>query len=127
MLKKYYCIKIRNSKPSVKLFDTLLRNSVDLRLRSDVPVGLLLSGGIDSSSLAYYIKNSEEAKEVHYFTAVSSDKKTDESAYAMQVSEHLGINCTKVYSKFDTLINELDLVTYGLEQPVPGSSEISLS
>lgn len=45
----------------------LLRESVDLCLRSDVPVGVLLSGGIDSSAVAAFAK--ETGREVHVISA----------------------------------------------------------
>jgi asparagine synthase (glutamine-hydrolysing) len=45
----------------------LLRDSVDIHLRSDVPVAIMLSGGIDSSAIAAIAK--ESGREVHTITA----------------------------------------------------------
>ena len=122
--KKYYSLNIKELKPSLKLFDKLLNDSVKLRLRSDVPIGLALSGGLDSSSLAYYIKKSSSNNKVKTFTAVTDDEKTDESKYASRVSDFLGLECIKVNVKIKNLSEDLSRVTANLEQPVSGPSII---
>ena len=54
-----------------------IKEVLDLHLRSDVPVGLLLSGGIDSSTLAAYLSE-EVAQKTSAFT-LNFDKGNDEN------------------------------------------------
>ena len=52
--------RIKNNfseKKTISYLDNLIKESVKQRLIADVPVGLFLSGGIDSSIIAYYVKN----------------------------------------------------------------------
>ncbi len=57
-------------------------------LESDVPVGLFLSGGIDSSLIAALAR--ADRQQVHTFSIGFDDPAYDESPYARQVAEHLG-------------------------------------
>jgi asparagine synthase (glutamine-hydrolysing) len=67
----------------------LLADSVRMRLVSDVPLGVLLSGGIDSSAVtALAVMASSEI--VKTFSISFSERSFDESSYARAVSEHLG-------------------------------------
>lgn len=69
----------------------LIHDSVRLRLRSDVPVAIALSGGVDSSILAASVKAVTEQSDTDYRFFVSSlpGSSIDESASAREVADHL--------------------------------------
>lgn len=70
-------------------FDELLQQATNERMISDVPLGVLLSGGIDSSTIAYYAAKAS-AKKIQTFSIGFSEKSFDESAQARLVAKHLG-------------------------------------
>lgn len=72
---------------ALKELDELLENSVRRQLISDVPLGVFLSGGIDSSLIAAYAK--KLSGEVHTFSVGFDEKSFDESSYAREVAAHL--------------------------------------
>jgi asparagine synthase (glutamine-hydrolysing) len=63
------------------------------RMVSDVPVGVFLSGGIDSSLLAAILK--KHFGDIHSFTIGFKEQQFDESKYTRKVAEHLGIHHTE--------------------------------
>ena len=75
--------------------DSLLRQSVSLRMQADVPVGVFLSGGIDSSVTAALMRQLA-AEPVHSFTIGFDQAGLDESVHARAVAEHLGTIHTEV-------------------------------
>lgn len=69
--------------------DKKIEESVKIRLISDVPLGIFLSGGLDSSTISYYAqKNSKE--KIKTFSIGFKEKSFDESIYARQISDFLG-------------------------------------
>jgi asparagine synthase (glutamine-hydrolysing) len=68
-----------------------LRESVRLRLESDVPLGLLLSGGVDSSLVAAVLADLCQARA---FNIGFDEKKYNELPHAQAVARHLGLNLT---------------------------------
>ncbi len=68
-----------------------LEESVRLRLVSDVPIGIFLSGGIDSSTVAA-LANKHHGSPITAFTVAFDDKSFDESAYATLVGRTLGVD-----------------------------------
>lgn len=75
--------------------ESLLRDSVRLRMAADVPVGVFLSGGIDSS-LVTALMQAESASPVRTFTIGFRQSPFDESRFASEVARHLGTSHTEV-------------------------------
>ncbi|AGA26961.1 asparagine synthase (glutamine-hydrolyzing) [Singulisphaera acidiphila] len=73
-------------------FWTDFRSAVARHRRSDVPLGVFLSGGIDSSSVAAALAELEPAQGIHTFSIGFADPSFDESAHARLVARHLGTN-----------------------------------
>lgn len=68
----------------------LLRDAVTKQLRSDVPLGVFLSGGIDSSMLTALAAQVSSVK-LHTFSIGFEESSYDESRYAQQVARHCGV------------------------------------
>lgn len=80
---------------AVAQLDALLAESVALRMRADVPVGVFLSGGIDSSLIAALMSQASTAP-VHSFTVGFDQAGLDESAHARAVAAELGTHHTEI-------------------------------
>ncbi|MEJ1928652.1 asparagine synthase (glutamine-hydrolyzing) [Nostoc sp. NIES-2111] len=78
-----------NFEEAVAETERLLLESVKLRLEADVPIGALLSGGIDSSLVCWALR--ELGANVTAFTISTSGDPGDESAAAAQTARYLGI------------------------------------
>lgn len=76
-------------KTASKKLSDLLDKAVSKRLISDRPLGIFLSGGIDSSAVAYYAQKSSKTP-IQTFSIGFEEKSFDESDYARKVSRHLG-------------------------------------
>ena len=83
-----------------------LRDSVNAHLVSDVPIGVFLSGGIDSSSIAT-LMNGLTNSPIKTFTIGFEDQSYDESIYARRVAETLG---TEHYEKIISPDETLDII-----------------
>jgi asparagine synthase (glutamine-hydrolysing) len=103
------------------MYDVLV-NCVEKELVSDVPVGVLLSGGIDSSTLAALMV--DQYQQVDSFTIGFEEQSFDESKYAYQVAEFLGTNHNELIltgkKAVDLVANIMDI----LDEPFADSSFI---
>jgi asparagine synthase (glutamine-hydrolysing) len=86
--------------------DRRLNNAVQNRLVSDVPLGIFLSGGIDSSAIAYYAQKNS-AQKIKTFSIGFKEASFDESSYARQVARFLG---TEHYEKILGVNEAIDLI-----------------
>lgn len=96
-------------------------DSVALRLRSDVPIGVLLSGGIGSSSIASAMRIALGANaDLRMISAISDDARYDEQPYIDEMATYLGCRTHKVAWHPDgkQAFRDLDTVTHFNEHPV---------
>jgi hypothetical protein len=93
----------------------LLETSVKRRLRSDVPVGTSLSGGLDSSTIVGIVSNTKKNK--HTFSARFPGFSKDEGKYIDIVSSLFETNHHNIVVNEDELLPELDKLIYHQEEP----------
>jgi asparagine synthase (glutamine-hydrolysing) len=111
-------------KPKVReTFENLLVDSVRIRMRSDVPYGAFLSGGLDSSSLvAVMSQNSDHPVET--FTIGFSDNAFDERPLAREVAAKFRCKHHERTVEIGTFEESLDAVLYSFDEPFGDSSAI---
>lgn len=93
----------------------LLEESVRLHLIADVPVGVFLSGGIDSTSLAALASRAN--KGVHTFTVAFKEQEFSEAAIARRTAEKLGTNHDELLLSSDEMLARLPEAIGALDQP----------
>ncbi len=100
-----------------------LRESVRLELLSDVPLGVLLSGGIDSSAVAVMMVDHCPGR-VKSFSIAFEDPSFDESGYARQVARHLGTEHHEMTVTSDNMLELVPRLGQYLDEPLGDSSFI---
>jgi asparagine synthase (glutamine-hydrolysing) len=100
----------------------VLRESVRKELISDVPLGVFLSGGIDSSAVAAMM--TELGGEVKSFSVGFADRSFDESSYARQVARHLGTEHRELTLEPDMLLGLIPKLPSLLDEPLGDASII---
>lgn len=100
----------------------LLTSSIDRHLCSDVPLGILLSGGIDSSILAALAsKNNPDIK--CYTVSFPGSSEFDESSSALQVAQHLDLDLS-IINAGQPSIEDFHKIASQFDQPLSDSSVI---
>lgn len=92
----------------------IFNSSVKLRMRSDVPVGLTLSGGVDSASIACSVKSQIHGR-LNAYTAHFKGESFDEYGIARRLCDTLNYDSIPVNVPYDNYVNELKQIIYHLE------------
>ncbi|MDB5258753.1 MAG: hypothetical protein JWM14_3448 [Chitinophagaceae bacterium] len=133
-LHRWYHLKPRSwsgtEEEATAQFSSLLKDSVRIRMRSDVPVGSALSGGLDSStivSLMREVLNEEQADQhpIKTITSCSTDKRYDEWDYAEESIKSVNAEPYKVFPSFEKLQKEIDQLIWHMDYPFNSTSQFS--
>lgn len=123
---KYWDINnINQNIKNVLSIKSVLKDAIKLRLRADVGVGSLLSGGIDSSLIVGCIKEIIGLKNFKSYSAVFTDEKYSEKNYIDNNSKYLDFKPYYVYPKSSDLIKNIELLLYIQEMPFRSLSVLS--
>ena len=123
-ISRWYNLKDNIGKPfgSPSEFREIFSSSVGLRLRSDVPVGVCLSGGLDSSSIVSILLTDYDKTDLNTFSAIfPSSGSIDESSYINEYKKDLK-NMHFTEPSGLTLFNDLDSFMRAHFEPVPSTS-----
>ena len=104
----------RTSKPSD--VQDALNESVEKRMCSDVPLGVFLSGGVDSSAVTAMAVKASEAP-VSTFNIAFEESNCDESAYAEAVAKALGTDHSRIVLTETVFAQQLESAMASLDQP----------
>ncbi|KTL61793.1 asparagine synthase [Photorhabdus laumondii subsp. laumondii] len=108
-------VQIKDEEIIINEFNSLLEDAVNIRLRSDVPFGAFLSGGVDSSTIVGLMSKHLEHR-VKTFSIGFHDPLYDESIFAQQAADRF--NTDHIMEKVESnLLNLWSKATYHCDQP----------
>jgi len=125
-IKKWYDIEnhtvVKGFKNSEE-YKIELNNSISLQLRSDVPIGICLSGGLDSSSIASLLINDFSITKLHSYSAIyNKGDQGDETAF-INLFKDKGIEMHFAKPNASDFLKDINNYVRALGEPVPNTSE----
>lgn len=130
-IKQYWNVYEYYNKPKISIglpdaineTEKILTESFQYRMVADVPVGVFLSGGYDSTCVTSLLqKNSTE--KIKTFTIGTTDNKLDEAPFAKQIAAHLGTDHTEYYCTAKEALDIIPDLPYYYDEPFADSSAI---
>lgn len=103
-----------------------MEETVRMRLMSDVPLGVFLSGGVDSSAIASLMTRMVDGEPVKTFSVGYPEAEHSELAYARQVAERIGTEHREVVVGMNDFFNALPSMVWHEDEPVTWPSSVSL-
>ena len=105
-----------DSSPREAPLSSILREAVTQHLISDVPLGIFLSGGIDSAALVALASRDNSAS-LRTLTVRFEEPEYDESAVARQTAQHFGTHHQEVTVTAQDFVRELQNILQSMDQP----------
>jgi len=131
-IKKYWDVSFaktadqtRSDKDFIAEWYELFRTSVRLRLMADVPLGMFLSGGIDSSAIAAVMSGMVD-EPIKTFSVAFAEREANELAYARIVAEAYKTNHHEVVVSPEEFFNALPKLVWHEDEPLAHPSSVAL-
>jgi asparagine synthase (glutamine-hydrolysing) len=103
--------------------EALLRDAIRIRMVADVPLGVFLSGGVDSSIVTAMMQ-AQSSVPIRTFTVGFTETAYDEAPFAAAVARHLGTNHTELYMSTDDVVKVIPKLPSIYDEPFADSSQI---
>lgn len=116
-------LKEIDEKTAIDELDALLTDAVSRRLVSDVPIGALLSGGIDSSLVSALMAKTASQK-IRTFSIGFEEAEFNEAPYAKAVAEHIGSEHTELYMSSQAALDLVPKLPTLYDEPFADSSQL---
>jgi len=117
--------KLRDGRDVVDQFQDLFTESVKLRLMSDVPLGVFLSGGLDSSAIAATMAGLVD-QPIETFSVAFKQRAFSELTYAREVSTAIGANSHEVVIDDADYFGALPKLVWHEDEPIAHPSSVPL-
>lgn len=118
-VKKYLNQKLSYLEVKEK-YTELLKDSIKLRFRADVPVGFNISGGLDSSALLAFVNEQEGKEHINAFTFYTNDDRYDELPWVEEMISLTNNPLQKVLLEVDELESLATKISYHQDEPFGG-------
>lgn len=112
----------RNLDEAMEVLHDRFRAAVQLRLRSDVPIGAFLSGGIDSSLVASTMRELRPGAPLKTFCVAFEDEKLNEAPYARSIAERIGSEHHEIRFSASELLQVFDALIAHYDEPFADAS-----
>lgn len=124
----------RGVMPTIKRADAVsavhdgLRRAVTRQMVADVPVGAFLSGGLDSSAIVAFAR--ETTPDLRCFTIAATDGgdkgETQDLPYAQRVAKHLGVSLEVVHIDAARMVGDLEQMVWQLDEPLADPAPLNV-
>jgi len=119
--RRYYQVPVTaaadTTPPDLDALDDLLADAVGLRLMADVPVGISLSGGLDSSLITMYAARAQRS-DLNLFTVHFEGTPRDELDCATEVADHFGLQHETLSASTSSFLAEAPATFWMCDEPV---------
>ncbi|MCF3109934.1 asparagine synthase (glutamine-hydrolyzing) [Niabella sp. CC-SYL272] len=103
--------------------ERILEKAFQYRMVADVPVGVFLSGGFDSTCVTALLQKNSTGK-IKTFTIGTTDNRLDEAPFAKQIAAHLGTDHTEYYCTEKEAMDIIPELPFYYDEPFADSSAI---
>lgn len=104
-------------------YDKVFIEAIKIQLRSDVPIGICLSGGLDSSSIAAVLLKAFKVNNLHAYSAIYNKGDVGDEQDFIHIFSNEKMNMHFVKPTAESFLNDIDEYVNALSEPVPGTSE----
>jgi asparagine synthase (glutamine-hydrolysing) len=119
------CDPVLKESECVEQFSELFTEAVRTHLRSDVPLGVFLSGGLDSSAIAAVVASLRD-EPIQTFSVGYSEDQYSELPYARQVARHVGADHNEIILGPEEFFGSLPQMIWHEDEPIVWPSSVAL-